>query len=202
MGRRRFDDGKQSGPPSDAKARLLRRATEAIEFLMENDGYSPLTKAEFAGALAGRFGRVWLRADGTPNRRLVEDVANLTRDQHGDIEAEIACAGYIVSYSPVKGGMTLVGLDGNMDLPHLLKMQAGDVLRQQNAKTINRRRVAIWKEASRAAHRAGDFDLAACLSQIENEIDTTGFVSDSKSNEFLQLLRVRGIELDTSDEAA
>lgn len=179
---------------------LLTRAEEAIAFLMANDGFVPLSKREFAEKMyAATDSRGWLTNDGEPNRRVVEEVCNLTRDQHTWPEVATALGGYMITYAPQSGGATLIGDLGEMKLDHQLHMLAGDITRQQATKTINRRRVASWDTAARQALRSGDHDLGLVLGQIKNEIEMTGFVSDSLVEEFIKLLVGRGIEMGDDD---
>lgn len=180
---------------------LITRAEEAIQFLMDNDGFVPLSKREFAEKMyAATDSRMWLTSSGEPNRKIVEEVCNLTRDQHAWPEVAEALQGYMITYAPQSGGATLIGSAGEMKLDHHLHMLAGDITRQQATKTTNRRRVASWETAARQALRAGDHDLGLILGQIKNEIDMTGFVSDSLVAEFISMLVGRGITVEEEPE--
>lgn len=174
------------------KLALYERTREAIEFLIESDGHTQLTKVEFATALASRHGRIWLKRDGDGNRRLVEDVMNLTRDQDIDGVAASLFGGFVVAYAPNLGGMTLIDPTGELGLDHQLHMLSGDLQRQQATKTINRRRISYWRAAAENLMKAGDYDLARLLSHIENEINGTGFVSDSLVADYMKALSTRG----------
>lgn len=162
--------------------------------LIEEDGFVDCTKNEFAELMYERTRRPqWLKKDGSPNRSLVEDVCNLTRDQDAWPEVATELSGYRVVYAPSKGGMVLIGADGEMKLEHLVRMLWGDARRQQEAKTVGRRRVSSWRTAAQMASRSGDLDLGLLMAQMENEVNTTGFVSDSLYTEFEAALRKRGI---------
>ena len=64
---------------------LLKRAQEAIEFLMAHGNFVEYSKEQFAIALN------WYdRLNEKPDRRLVETVCNMTRDQHDHPEVEAA----------------------------------------------------------------------------------------------------------------
>lgn len=172
---------------------VYKRAEEAVEFMMEANCLYEGSKQEFAEAMADRFGASWLTRDGKPDRRLVEDVCTLTREQEGDPTAYAICQGYVVAYSGPKGGMVMYGDDGEIPLMHLLLTLNGDALRQQCHKTENRRRGTIWSTAARACLNDGDHDLGLLLSQMEHEIDRTGFVSDGLVQEFQSALKQRGL---------
>jgi len=176
---------------------MLARSQEAIEFLMENDGFYPSHKGAFAQAMYDRTKRShWLRNDGFPNRQLVADVCNFMRDQHQWPEVEAILGGYMVVYAPNSGGMTLVGSHGEMKQEHLLHMLGGDMARQQQAKTTNRRRVAGWKTGANQACQAGQIELGLLMGQIQNQIDATGFATDSLVAEFYKELGKLGIEVE------
>lgn len=162
---------------------LYKRAQEAIEFLMECNGHTTLTKQEFAEALAVRFSSEWKRG-----RKLVEEVCTLTRDQDQDPYAASICGGYVIAYAPNIGGMTLLDPSGNLSFKHLLHMLAGDLSQQQKAKTVNRRRVNDWNALGHQALNSMQPDLGRIAFQIEREIEATGFVSDLLVEDFLRLV--------------
>jgi len=180
------------GRAGTSRLALYARAQEAIEYLCANNGHVGLTKPEFAVAMAAQYGRIWLKVDGTGNRKLVEEVCALTKDQDIDDMAEKVCAGFVITYSPTEGGMTLEDPTGQHP-SHRLHMLSGDVLRQQSTKTINRRRVGSWKAAGDGEMKRGDHEMGRLCYQIENEIDATGFVSDTLAAQFLKVLRSRGL---------
>jgi hypothetical protein len=175
-----------------ANLTLVLRAREAIEFLVAEgqDYYWAGSKAAFAAALG------WFRADGeTPDRRLVEDVCNLTRDQEGlspMLQEELA--GFVISYAPSVGGMTLLD-PGASDMPlhHYAHILVGDMQRQQQALTTNRRRLPTWKKAGAIAANGDDHELARLFWQGENEISRTGFVTESTMGELNQVLMSREV---------
>lgn len=191
--------GKNDRNPGRPKLRtvprhIYKRAEETINYLMEQDGYCPLTKRDFALIMAERYGQSWLKpADGTPDHRLVSEVCTLTREQEGDPVAASICAGYVVAYSTVHGGLVLVDPSGDMSYEHQVKFLAGDLQRQQQHKTENRRRCVIWEAATRNAAENKDIDLALLISNIKRDIEVTGFVSDSLVEEYGGALRERGL---------
>lgn len=176
-----------------AKQTLMLRAQEAIEFLMDRGGFFPYSKNQFALVMGERFGRAWLMMDDGPDRRLVEDVCNLTRDQFQDPMVELVLGGYVVSYSPSQGGMTLVDPTGEQPLDHLVHMLTGDLQRDQAIRTQLRRRLPTWKTAGANAAKNDDNELARLCWQIESEIDGTGHVSETLQAQWFQMMRVRGL---------
>lgn len=174
---------------------LYQRAKEAIEYLIGENGHTDLNKADFAVLMAARLGpekgRVWLMGDGTGNRRLVEEVCNLTRDQDEDELAKEFFAGYVVSYAPNIGGMTLLDADGDLIFDHLLHMLSGDMTRQEATKTINRRRLPSWNKGGHQALNSGEPDIGRIMFQIEHSIEATGFAPASLVADFLRLVNDR-----------
>lgn len=164
-----------------------RRAEEAIEYLMEQGCITDLSKRDFATVMAARYGKMWLRTDGTGDARLVGEVCNLTRDQAGDTLAASMFGGFVVTYAPSIGGMVLFDPQGEMSFEGLLHMLSGDIQRQQAAKTTNRRRVANWNAVGHQALTNGHADLGRICFQIEREIEAGGVASDSLVVEFMRL---------------
>lgn len=182
-----------AGPEKAIPLNLYTRAQEVVEYLMEHNGYTTMSKRELAEEMADRFGRPWRNRAGDPDRKLLSDICALTKDQDRNPTASALFCGMVVDYSPTLGGMVLIDPTGAMALPHQLHMLAGDVQAQQRTKTMNRRRLQVWKAVALAGFSSGDFDLGRVCSQIENEINTTGFVSDTLVVEYLALIRDRGI---------
>lgn len=173
---------------------LIRRAEQVIEVLMENNGFTPLTKSDFAGVMAQRFGSAWLQ-NGKPNRRLVDQVAGLSKDQFlpGNEGVHGRLRGFVIAYSPSIGGMTLIDETGEMSLAHMLHITAGDLLRQKNVITVHRRRLDVWNAIAKSAIANGDVDLGLLAGQIQREIEMTGFVSEAIASEFLQAVEAKGL---------
>lgn len=188
--------GYHKGPHRGSKGRehgkdklaLLQRAKEAIEYLMEQNGHVTLSKGEFAYVMGERYGKVWLRSDGSGNSSLVGGVCTLTREQEAFPLASSLLAGMVVAYAPSIGGMTLLDPSGEPSLDHLLHMLAGDMQAQQKHKTVNRRRVTYWDSGSKGAITHGHMELGLLMGQIKHEIDTTGFASDSLVADFFKLV--------------
>ncbi len=173
------------------KIALYQRAQEAIDFLMECDGRTQLSKQDFAVVMSQRHGRAWLKSNGDGDRQLVSDICNLTRDQGIDLVAERKFQGYVIAYSPSIGGMVLFDPSGELSFESMLFMLAGDMQRQSATATINRRRVSYWNAAGHQAINAGEADLGRLCFQIEREIESTGFAADSLVADFLSLVGSR-----------
>lgn len=188
------DKGARQRKTGSDRLSLYQRCQEAIDFLIECNGHTTLTKAEFATAMAARCGRRWLKVDGSGNRKMVEDVMNITRDQDLDPTARALFSGYVVAYAPNLGGMTLVDPSGELALDHQLHILNGDLQRQQTVKTTNRRRLSYWRAAAENAMKTSDYELARLLSHVENEIDASGFVSDNLVADYMKALTARGVE--------
>jgi hypothetical protein len=173
---------------------LVLKAKDTIDFLMARDGFWEGSKAAFAEEMG------WFRRDGAPDREMVEAVCNLTRDQDQQPQyAQDQLAGFIVAYSPSQGGMTLLDPEsGEMPLQHYVHILAGDMQRQRQHMTENRRRLPTWKTAGRIAANGKDQDLARLCWQAENEIDRSGFVDDHTVSEMFKVFRTRGLVASSS----
>src|SRR5437870_1873477 len=80
---------------------LVLKAKDVIDFLIGRDGFWEGPKAAFAHQMG------WFKRDGSPDRHLVEEICNLTRDQEREppyVREQLA--GFVVAYSPNQGGMT------------------------------------------------------------------------------------------------
>ena len=167
-------------------------AHEAIECLIDNGGFVDDNKKQFAL----RLGWVLPGSPGgidVPNVRLVQDVCNLTRDQDEWEPIKLSLGGFVITYSPSRGGMLLIDPSGEMPLLHIVHMLIGDLQRQNGIKTQHRRRVPYWKAAGDGAVQTGDHDMARVFFQGEGEIKSTGFVSDSTIGALFELARSRGL---------
>lgn len=173
---------------------LYERTRELIEYLVENDGHVAVTKEDLAVLLSERFNtRQWLTLEGRGDRRLVEQVCNLTRDQHEDPVTGSICAGFVAAYSPNAGGLTLVDESGDMP-PHMaLHMLQGDLSQQQKSKTVWRRRLPYWAAAAKQAALNGDSELSRVLWRIHDKIQETGFTPDDLIGEYADALVKRGL---------
>lgn len=170
---RPFGMPERKGQPSDG---LVRAAQKAIEYLIDHDGFVECTKQQF-GLIMGWHFRDGNRDKG--NERYVQDVCNVTRDQDKWPEVAEALGGYVVSYAPNKGGLSLVDPTGELPLEHLVHILVGDIQKQQGIKTTNRRRLPTWKALGSSAFNAGDQELSRLAFQAEQDIDSTGFVGES-----------------------
>lgn len=170
---------------------LLPFAQAAVQELISCNSFFNGTKNEFALRMG------WVKPNGAidePDRRRVEDVCNLTRDQD-DLPSFVAEAlgGFVITYAPNQGGMLLIDPSGDMPFQHLAHMLFGDLQKQQNIKTINRRRQPDWKKAGNAAMNSGDGEMAQLFWVAADQIDRTGFVSDSTLANIFKTAHVRGL---------
>lgn len=161
------------------------KAQEAVEFLIEHDCFWPGNKADFA------YEMEWLTRDGKPDRRMVEDVCTLTREQDSNGLAELL-GGFVVSYAPSKGGMVL-WTDSEAPIDHYVHMFTGDMQRETQHRTENRRRLPYWEKAAEAASGSGDVELARLLFEARREIESTGFVSEQVTGQLMFVFQSRGL---------
>jgi hypothetical protein len=170
--------------------RTLLDAEKARDFLIDRGGFWAGTKAQFA------FAMDWVTRENDPDRRRVEEVCNLTRDQeHLAPHVQETIGGFVIAYSPSQGGMVLIDPAGDdMPVEHYMHILAGDIARQQQHKTENRRRLPTWKKAGQAAANSGDHELARLCWQAEHEIDKTGFTSDTLHSDYFKVLIARGFK--------
>ncbi len=175
----------------------LRRAQEAIDYIIacgeEGGTFLDMTRDQFAKELG------WVDSRGNPQRKLVEDAFTCTRTQHLYPEAQGLLGGYTISYAPNRGGIALFDPDGKRSTRRLVNAVKGDIQMQQKIKTTNARRIPTWNVLGTQAANEGDMDFGRICWQIEHEIKTTGFVSDTLISEFFQALRVGGWFDDESD---
>jgi hypothetical protein len=176
--------------PMAAQLNTCHFAMQAIEKLMDSGGFISDTKAQFALRMG------WTIPNGgkdEPDRRRVENICNLTRDQHEWPEIADMLGGYVIAYAPNQGGMSLIDPTGDMPLDHLTHILLGDLQKQQGIKTINRRRLPTWKTAGESAAAQGDNEMARLFWQAEGEINKAGFVSDSVIGDIFKAARVRDL---------
>lgn len=185
-----FDRARAIATGKSPSLSKLGDALLAIDYLMAQGGFVECSKAEFAWTMGWTLGT---GRDEKPDRRRVEDVCNLTRDQELFPEYGAALGGFVIAYAPSQGGMSLVDPTGEIPLHHLVHILLGDMQKQQAAKTINRRRQPTWRTAGDSATVNGDVELARLFYQAENEIATTGFVSDSVVGSCFKVARSRGL---------
>lgn len=181
------DLGQEIGVSSQLQTVL--DAERAIHFLIDRGNFWSGTKEQFA------FAMEWVKADGSADRRRVENVCNLTRDQD-DLSDWIGktLGGFLIAYAPSDGGMTLVDPSASeMPLDHFVHVLAGDVQRQKQHKTENRRRIPTWTKAGQAAMNGGDAELARLCWQAENEVNSAGFVSDTTAGQLFSCFVSRGL---------
>lgn len=169
---------------------LLADAQDAIDYFIDHNHFYPGSKEQFALRMG------WTTGQGRgekPDRRRVERVCNLTRDQEDFPEYESTLCGFVIAYSPSQGGMCLIDPTGDhfsdVEFLHVL---VGDAQRQQAAKTVARRRIPMWKTVGDGFAALGELELARLFWQGEREISAEGFVSDSLTNDLFQTLRAHG----------
>jgi hypothetical protein len=161
------------------------KAQEAVEFLIEHDCFWPGSKNDFA------FEMGWRTRGDKPDRQHVEDVCTLTREQASNGLTDLL-GGFVISYAPSKGGMVL-WTDDEAPIDHYVHMFAGDMQREQQHRTENRRRLPYWEKAAAAASSSGDVELARLLFEARREIESTGFVSEFVSGQMMQIFYSRGM---------
>lgn len=181
---------KTGAPPSHrSSATTLGYAWQAIEALDEAGGFLPDTKAQFAfrlGWIVARDGAV-----DEPNVRLVQDVCNLTRDLAYEHD-ETLCLN-VIEYAPSMGGMHLTDPTKGVEPAHLLHALVGDLQRQQQTITQNRRRQPMWEQAGNAFANAGEMDMAKLMWEACHEIRTQGWVAGTTTGQVFRHARERGL---------
>jgi hypothetical protein len=173
---------------------LVSCAEKAIEYLMDNQGFVPDTKEQFAIKMGWVTGRPPTES---PDRQRVEMVANLTRDAEQSPEGYpawvvSALGGFVIAYSPNTGGLALIGEGVEIDAREFIHILTGDLQAQQRVKQVNRRRLPTWNRVARAYADGGDIGMAMLLAKGENEIATTGMVSDQIVGEVYKTARTLG----------
>jgi hypothetical protein len=165
-------------------------ASRAVEVLIDNGNFLPDTKEQFALRME------WLRPRGVGaidfgDARRVDNVCTLLRDLAAEDSAVFG--GMTIAYSSNIGGMNLIDPDSPptpLGLSHVL---AGDLQRQQVIKTTNRRRIPTWRQCGQAWASVGDHDMARLFWNGENEIKSTGFVTELTHVEICRALQARGM---------
>jgi hypothetical protein len=187
----------RSGPSSTPRRQvpsgyhIIARAKEAIELLIDQGGFVPDTKQQFAlrmGWTIPGHGSI-----DKPNTRLVEDICNFTRDQAHHPGASEFLGGFVIAYAPTLGGISLVDPTGEIPLSHIVHQLAGDMHQQKSIKTINRRRLPMWHAAGESAMANDDRELARLFHQAEHDIKSTGFVSDVVLGDLFKALSARSL---------
>lgn len=164
------------------------KAAKAVEFIIERGGFYPGNKNDFAIEMG------WTTRDGKPNRKVVEDVCTLTREQQNNPSVAELLGGFVISYAPSRGGMTLWDpLSEDEPLDHYVHLFVGDLQRQKQHETENRRRVPAWRTAGDICARGGDKELGRLCYQAEGEINSTGFVSDHTMGQLMKTFAARGL---------
>lgn len=175
--------------PLSPRFSIHQAAVKAVEFLIQQESFYPGTKRQFAFAMG------WYQPDGkSADVRRVQDVCKHTRDQEDLPDwMQQELAGMVIAYAPIKGGMTLIDPSGgSLDLHHYIHLLAGDLARQQQHRTENRGRLAMWKALTNDAFTAGYQGLARISAQAEAQIKQNGEVSEATTEEFMKELAVLG----------
>jgi len=85
--------------------------------------------------------------------------------------------------------------DHGIDVPTSVALAyRGDMTRDRQHRTENRRRRHVWAKAAQQAHESGDLELARLLNYAENEINSTGFVAESTARQLEMVISSRGFE--------
>lgn len=179
------DWGPQQKPRPSLQA--IQRAKDAIEVLIDCHYIWPGTKEQFAIKMG------WFDKDLNPNREMVAEVCNMTRDQDEWPEVKAELGGMRIAYAPSEGGMVLMDLSGDMPLTHQVHFLIGDAQRQQQHKTENRRRLPSWEAAGNSAVMMQDRELAQLFFNGKNEIERSGFITDLTAQKLFQALAARGM---------
>lgn len=163
------------------------QALDAIETLSEYDGFYPKSKREFAIEMD------WRTSKGKVDRHKVERICNLTRDQ-GEAPDHIRelLAGAVISYAPTRGGMVLWLPTAQAHPQHWVHSFEGDLARQQQHRTENRRRLEDWRAFADAAWLEKDEELLRLVTEARHEVDRTGFVTETTIAELFKVWRSRG----------
>lgn len=171
----------------EADPTVLAHAVLAVERLVDEGSYVADTKVQFAARMG------WYDANDKPNASLVHQVCALTKDQFHLKGAEDLLGGMVIAYSAQIGGITLIDPDGDLSVAMLVHIVTGDLQQQQNFKTINRRRVPTWRQASVSLGKQGFGQLSRLFAQAENEVDSLGVVSDSIAGKIWKTVREMGL---------
>jgi len=166
----------------------LEDAKKSIEYMMKRGGFVEYTKRQFAAAMG------WYKGTGKddPDRARVERMCNLTRDQDQWGWVSELLGGFAISYAPQQGGMILVDESGEIPLDHMWHQILGDLQLQHKAQTMNKRRLPTWRKAGSQSANNDNLELARLCWQAENEIEHTGFVTETTYVNLIKSLRALG----------
>lgn len=180
---------RRSGAAAPSRGALWRidKAQEMVEFLIDCDLFFEGTAKDLATAL----GWVDPLRGNKPDQRLVNDCCTMTREQEHDPELRAVLGGCVVAYRPNKGGFVLVDPTGHSQVRQWLTLFKGDMQRQQQQRTENRRRLPTWQSLGDQMANNGDLEFATLCWQIKAEIQATGDYSDALISRFWQLVRTR-----------
>lgn len=174
-----------SPPPYQRSATLTAYTWDAIKMLGDAGGFVPDTKTQFA------FRMGWFTRNANPHVRRVEDICNMTRDLAYE-QDETFCFN-VIEYSPIVGGMHLTDPTKVIEPAHLFHALVGDMQRQQQAITQNRRRQPMWEQAGNAFANSGELDMAKLMWEANNEIKNQGWISGSTIGQVFRHARDRGL---------
>ncbi|MGH8872583.1 MAG: hypothetical protein ACRDWS_11460 [Acidimicrobiia bacterium] len=141
----------------------------------------------------------WTKGTGReekPDRLRVERACNLTRDQDTFPEEygiQDTLGGYVVAYAPNTGGMTLLGEGVDIDGRMYVHVLTGDLQKQQAMKTMNRRRLPMWRKVGEAFAANGDIEMSRLFFQAEDQIEREGAVDDPTVAKIFSTLVAHGI---------
>jgi hypothetical protein len=176
-------------PTHQVSALMLKYAWDAITVLDEAGSFLPDTKAQFAFRLGWVIERPGSTDDA--NVRRVEDVCNLTRDLAYEKD-DLLCMN-VIEYAPSMGGMHLTDPTKGVETAHLFHGLVGDLQRQQQNITTNRRRQPMWEQAGNGFANQGEMEMARLMWEAHHEIKTSGFVSTSTMGQVFKHARERGL---------
>ena len=186
---RRYEKAKSMTRRGVPSLQLIRDAKVAVEYLIDQGGFTACTKEEFALKMGWTIG---LGRDERADRRRVEDICNLTRDQDEWPEAAGVLGGYVIAYAPSEGGMSLLGDGVDIDARMYVHLLTGDLQKQEMTKTMNRRRQPMWRKVAEAFAGHGEVALARLFFQAEDQIKGQGVVNSDLVGEIYKSLIASG----------
>lgn len=185
---RHFEYSRQVAQGKKPNLTVLDRAEMAILYLHDHNGWLPsCTREDFAKRMN------WLRPDGEPDRRMVEHVFTMTREQHRWEEVASRLGGYVIAYAETVGGVAFVGSDGLPILPAMVHILRGDAVRDQTARTENARRLPTLRKLAEGAANDKEFDLWRIFNRAYMDVERDGFYSTDVAAELDAYVKAHGL---------
>ncbi len=135
------------------------------------------------------------KADKQSKWHLIEAIAAcvLTKEQDYDPELKALLGGCVIAYRASRGGFVLIDPTGQSNIAQQVAVFKGDMQRQQQHRTENRRRVPAWQALGDQMANNGDLEFANLCWQIKAEIEKTGDYSDGLISRFWQIVMSRDL---------